>query len=39
MTSIITGDIIKSRKAISEELWLIPLKSALSKLSSDASFL
>ena len=38
MTSIITGDIIKSRKAISEELWLIPLKSALSKLSSDASF-
>jgi len=38
MTSVITGDIIKSRDAISEELWLIPLKSALSKLSNDASF-
>ena len=38
MTSIITGDIIKSRKAITEELWLVPLKTALSKLSGDASF-
>jgi len=38
MTSIITGDIIKSRKAISEDLWLTPLKTALSKLTSDASF-
>ena len=38
MTSIITGDIIKSRKALSEDLWLTPLKSALSKLSDDASF-
>lgn len=38
MTSIITGDIIKSRKALSEELWLTPLKSALSNLSNDASF-
>ena len=38
MTSIITGDIIKSRKALSEDLWLTPLKSALSKLSNDASF-
>lgn len=37
MTSIITGDIIKSRKAFSEDLWLTPLKSALSKLSNDAS--
>jgi hypothetical protein len=37
MTSIITGDIIKSRKALSEDLWLTPLKSALSKLSKDAS--
>ncbi len=37
MTSIITGDIIKSRKALSEDLWLIPLKSALSKLSNDTS--
>jgi hypothetical protein len=38
MTSIITGDIIKSRKALSEDSWLMPLKSALSKLSNDASF-
>ena len=38
MTSVITGDIIKSREAISEDLWLIPLKLALSKLSTDASF-
>lgn len=38
MTSIITGDIIKSRKAISEDLWLTPLKSALSELSADDSF-
>jgi len=38
MTSIITGDIIKSRKALSEESWLNPLKSALSKLASNASF-
>ncbi|WP_179008339.1 transcriptional regulator [Winogradskyella forsetii] len=38
MTSVITGDIIKSREAISEDSWLIPLKSALSKLSNDASF-
>lgn len=37
MTSIITGDVIKSRKALSEELWLTPLKSALSKVSHDAS--
>ena len=37
MTSIITGDIIKSRNALSEDLWLTPLKSALSKLSKDAS--
>ncbi len=38
MTSIITGDIIKSRDALSQELWLNKLKSALSMLSSDASF-
>lgn len=38
MTSIITGDIIKSRKALREELWLKPLKSALSAVSQDASF-
>ena len=38
MTSIITGDIIKSRKARSEELWLTPLKSALSNITNDASF-
>ncbi|MBU2929718.1 transcriptional regulator [Winogradskyella psychrotolerans] len=38
MTSVITGDIIKSRKAHSEDLWLNPLKSALSKVSDNASF-
>jgi hypothetical protein len=38
MTSIITGDIIKSRKALSEDLWLTPLKSALLEVSNDASF-
>lgn len=38
MTSIITGDIIKSRKAFNEDLWLTPLKLALSKLTTDASF-
>lgn len=38
MTSIITGDIIKSRKALSEDLWLTPLKSVLLEVSNDASF-
>jgi hypothetical protein len=38
MTSIITGDIIKSRKALSEDLWLTPLKLALSQLSTNTSF-
>ncbi|WP_439152478.1 transcriptional regulator [Winogradskyella sp.] len=38
MTSVITGDIIKSRKAISEDLWLNPLKKVLLKLTKDASF-
>ncbi|NNE33160.1 MAG: transcriptional regulator [Winogradskyella sp.] len=38
MTSIITGDIIKSRKAIHEDLWLNPLKTALSQVTDDASF-
>lgn len=35
MTSIITGDIIKSRQATNEDLWLQPLKAALSKLATD----
>ncbi len=38
MTSIITGDIIRSRSALSEDLWLTPLKAVLSKLTDDASF-
>ncbi|MBO6879607.1 transcriptional regulator [Winogradskyella sp.] len=38
MTSVITGDIIKSRKAINEDLWLKPLKTALYELTEDASF-
>lgn len=38
MTSIITGDIIKSRKALSEDQWLIPLKLALSELTENSSF-
>lgn len=38
MTSIITGDIIKSRKALSEDTWLLPLKLALTKLTNNASF-
>ena len=38
MISVITGDIIKSRKVLNEDIWLTPLKSALSKLSQDASF-
>ena len=38
MTSVITGDIIRSRKALSEKVWLTPLKSALIKLSNDPSF-
>ncbi|MGB0981696.1 MAG: transcriptional regulator [Winogradskyella sp.] len=38
MTSIITGDVIKSRKAFSEDTWLLPLKLALAKLTNNASF-
>lgn len=37
MTSVITGDIIKSRES-NQEVWLNKLKSALSELSSDKSF-
>lgn len=38
MISIITGDIIKSRNTVSENLWLTPLKSALSTLTKNPSF-
>ena len=38
MTSIITGDIIKSRKIPGEDQWLNPLKLALSHVTKDASF-
>jgi len=38
MTSIITGDIIKSRQATNEELWLTPLKSALNQITTDTNF-
>ncbi|EPR73590.1 hypothetical protein ADIWIN_1620 [Winogradskyella psychrotolerans RS-3] len=37
MTSIITGDIIKSREATSQSLWLNTLKTALSTLSNHTS--
>ena len=37
MTSVITGDIIKSRGKTNPEIWLHPLKSALKILSSDTS--
>ena len=36
MTSVITGDIIKSRDFENQELWLNPLKSALVYLSTNA---
>ncbi|NMH86651.1 transcriptional regulator [Flavivirga sp. Y03] len=35
MTSVITGDIIKSRGQISPEIWIKALKDALSYLSND----
>lgn len=38
MTSVITGDIIRSRSVVSEDMWLKPLKSALRQISKDASF-
>lgn len=37
MTSVITGDIIKSREIKNQDLWLKTLKSALGQLSKDAS--
>lgn len=37
MTSIITGDIIKSRSLKNPEFWMGPLKSGLSSLNSDES--
>ena len=37
MTSIITGDIIKSRSLKNPELWMSALKSGLSSLNSDDS--
>lgn len=37
MTSVITGDIIKSRQLSDQDLWLNVLKTALSTLSSNAS--
>ncbi|WP_179352492.1 transcriptional regulator [Winogradskyella vidalii] len=37
-TSIITGDIIKSRTQLDNELWLTTLKEALSYLSVDAQY-
>jgi len=38
MTSVITGDIIKSRSQISPEVWINSLKNALSTLSSNAKY-
>jgi len=38
MTSVITGDIIKSRNFENQELWLEPLKLALHNLSNDKSY-
>lgn len=37
MTSVITGDIVKSREIKNQDLWLKALKSALGKLSKDTS--
>ncbi len=37
MTSVITGDIVKSRDVKNQSVWLKSLKSALGKLSKDAS--
>jgi hypothetical protein len=33
MTSVLTGDIIKSRGTQSQDVWLVPLKNALNKLA------
>ena len=38
MTSVITGDIINSRKQKEPEVWINTLKNALSNLSSDAKY-
>jgi len=38
MTSVITGDIIKSRSINNQNVWLTELKSALSRLSSNPSY-
>lgn len=38
MTSVITGDIIKSRTVSNQDLWLEQLKYALGMLSSDKSY-
>jgi hypothetical protein len=38
MTSVITGDIINSRKQKEPEVWINTLKNALSNLSSDTKY-
>jgi hypothetical protein len=38
ITSVITGDIIKSRTQLNPEVWMHSLKQALSKLSSDKKY-
>jgi len=38
MTSVITGDIINSRKQKEPEVWINTLKNALSKLSTDTKY-
>ncbi len=38
MTSVITGDIIKSRTISSQDLWLKPLKKSLSVLAIDNTY-
>lgn len=38
VTSVITGDIIKSRTQLNPEVWMNALKQALSKLSSDKKY-
>ncbi len=38
MTSVITGDIIKSREQSNPEVWINALKGALSTLESDTKY-
>ena len=38
MTSVITGDIIKSKTQVNPEVWINPLKTVLSSLSSDKKY-